>query len=1002
VGAFSDQLDSPFLTEELLWREQGDKDPAVTRLLLESPFAHISIPARDVEETESRDDEFFDDEDWDTETLSEQDDFESEGDPTAWSLESSASPKVAEQSAWILDINRSALDLLTDATTRDRYLNEVDWSRVAFPGNVAKSQRVTGELERQWRLADRLFAAMAAVVPERRVPHSIKYHDPVVVEVPGQPGHRLFAEASDAFLRMHGAAAADGVGLEIVSSWRSRTRQQSISRNQPNPNAAARGTSAHMYGLAVDLRMSVAGLSIAETNTRTSEMMANLVRMFRSPAYKWMALRGRGFGWYPYRREPWHWEYNPPGFKQRFESRRRPSRAAIEANEAWDGEIDLDWNSLALDEAIEQLDPEDDDGGSYEVDQHARDSEEGETDAQAEWALEDDEALQAIDDGGEKDNEAYDAESDFDPGTQYDQEPTDEVGATVSLREAIVAVALREWELWGRGTKLETSAAMRPHLTRYWSAVLKPSVIDEFIDDRKAWSAAFVSWVMKTAGAGDAFLANAYHTAYLDAAKRDRGNASKFQAFRIDEVALEVGDVVCKDRPRTGAACSGTTYDNAHIRYANGAWRSSHGDIVLEVDNTRHCARVIGGNVSQSVDDRWIRLTGDNRLPAAAKGGCAYIAVLKAPEVAASALATTYRPDASSLPLPGKTASTSAIRFAQHVLNRTESEQLQVDGRLGARTQSALERFRKKYGIGPGGVLDANTDLALAQRALEEIAQQSLFAQIGLHDTKFEQALIAFKAARGLAPDAALDAAARAALVNALKKFRSPSATPAPATADSQSATQGQKDWAHVSEAQRMAYVTGRLAKTYGYSVDSAAGIVGNLWEESKVLPNLIEGSNAGSPMRGKDFFGKRRDFSPVEIMNRDRHAKVGPVAPGIGLAQWTYPSRRRGLFQHKYQGRVLGSAVLFEMDAQVDYLVSELRTHFRAVDRLLRKPGTSLNAASDEVVYSFERPRSILDDDGKPLPRDDTRVQDRFKARRAAGHRALLAYRAMQEESNA
>jgi hypothetical protein len=75
-----------------------------------------------------------------------------------------------------------------------------------------------------------------------------------------------------------------------------------------------------MYGLAVDLRMSVPGLSVSEANTRTQEKMANLVRMYRSPVYKWMALRGREFGWYPYRREPWHWEYNAPGFKQRFES----------------------------------------------------------------------------------------------------------------------------------------------------------------------------------------------------------------------------------------------------------------------------------------------------------------------------------------------------------------------------------------------------------------------------------------------------------------------------------------------------------------------------------------------------------------------------------------------------------------------------------------------------------------------------------------------------------
>jgi hypothetical protein len=56
------------------------------------------------------------------------------------------------------------------------------------------------------------------------------------------------------------------------------------------------------------------------------------VRMFRSPVYKWMAVRGREFGWYPYRREPWHWEYNPPGFKERFETAGSSSAGKVESS----------------------------------------------------------------------------------------------------------------------------------------------------------------------------------------------------------------------------------------------------------------------------------------------------------------------------------------------------------------------------------------------------------------------------------------------------------------------------------------------------------------------------------------------------------------------------------------------------------------------------------------------------------------------------------------------
>ena len=229
--------------------------------------------------------------------------------------------------------DRSALERLLDAAKRGRFLQQ-DWSDVEFPGNVPRGQSATDEIKRHWRSARSLFDAMAGVTAERRVPSTIRFRDRRTVKVPGQSSHRLFGEASDAFVRMHAAAKAEGVDLVILSSWRSRARQAAASANQPNPAAVARKASAHMYGLAIDLRMGVPGLPVKEkTNTRvdrataakagTAAKMGNLVRMYRSPVYKWMSLRAREFGWFPYRNEPWHWEYNPPGLKERFEGATR-------------------------------------------------------------------------------------------------------------------------------------------------------------------------------------------------------------------------------------------------------------------------------------------------------------------------------------------------------------------------------------------------------------------------------------------------------------------------------------------------------------------------------------------------------------------------------------------------------------------------------------------------------------------------------------------------------
>jgi hypothetical protein len=73
-------------------------------------------------------------------------------------------------------------------------------------------------------------------------------------------------------------------------------------------------------------------------------------------------------------------------------------------------------------------------------------------------------------------------------------------------------------------------------------------------------------------------------------------------------------------------------------------------------------------------------------------------------------------------------------------------------------------------------VLDETTVRALVQRALEELAQQSLFAQLGVLDAKTKSAIAGFKAARGLGSDAVIDAPTRRLLADAVAR----KATPAP------------------------------------------------------------------------------------------------------------------------------------------------------------------------------------------------------------------------------
>ena len=59
--------------------------------------------------------------------------------------------------------------------------------------------------------------------------------------------------------------------------------------------------------------------------------------------------------------------------------------------------------------------------------------------------------------------------------------------------------------------------------------------------------------------------------------------------------------------------------------------------------------------------------------------------------------------------------------------------------------------------------------------------------------------------------------------------------------------------------------------------------------------------------MRARAFDGTTVTFTAEQIRTRDHVAKRGPKLPGVGLAQWTSAGRRAGLFNHRFEDRVLG-----------------------------------------------------------------------------------------------
>jgi hypothetical protein len=173
------------------------------------------------------------------------------------------------------------------------------------------------------------------------------------------------------------------------------------------------------------------------------------------------------------------------------------------------------------------------------------------------------------------------------------------------FRGEIVRVAEREWSRWHPGgTKLvETDPAVTSVLQGYYRVGIERHV--DAADLQSAtwqsthfWSAVFISWVMRTVGAGRRFEYSAAHQRYIAAAKRNRLDTdvnNPFWAYPLDELPPEVGDLVC-----TGRDASGATYENID----NGR-RACHVDIVTAVDGD--VLEVVGGNVGQSVGRKRLR-----------------------------------------------------------------------------------------------------------------------------------------------------------------------------------------------------------------------------------------------------------------------------------------------------------------------------------------------------------------------------------------------------------
>ena len=131
-------------------------------------------------------------------------------------------------------------------------------------------------------------------------------------------------------------------------------------------------------------------------------------------------------------------------------------------------------------------------------------------------------------------------------------------------------------------------------------------------DSHYPWSATFISYIMRIAGAGDRFPYGAAHAVYINAAKAqaDAGGGSLVvTAERPDRYAPRAGDLICLGR----GASRALTYDELPTTSFPG-----HCDFVAAAGGGQ--LTVIGGNVNDSVTEKHIPTTADGLLTDPASG----------------------------------------------------------------------------------------------------------------------------------------------------------------------------------------------------------------------------------------------------------------------------------------------------------------------------------------------------------------------------------------------
>ena len=143
-------------------------------------------------------------------------------------------------------------------------------------------------------------------------------------------------------------------------------------------------------------------------------------------------------------------------------------------------------------------------------------------------------------------------------------------------------------------------------------------------------------------------------------------------------------------------------------------------------------------------------------------------------------------------------------------------------------------------------------------------------------------------------------------------------------------------------------YLMPKIGNEYG-----VAGLMGNLQAESGLIPNNLQNS-----FEKKLGYTDETYTAAVDNGTYSRSSFINDSA-GYGLAQWTYSTRKKRLYD-KCKGE--GYSSIGSLSLALDFLWWELENSYSGVLSVL-KTATSVLEASNKVLFDFENPANQSED---------------------------------------